>query len=215
MSNELTAREQEVLRLIAAGLSAKEIGSFLQISERTASTYRYSIYAKLGISNSVELLRYAIAHGLTSVENAMQAQVREFHKAFHVPELSQPKLADGLRLELRCKLIEEEALEFRTACVNRDIVEVADALADLLYVTFGAAVECGLDMTPIFDEVHASNMSKLDSHGKPVLRRDGKIMKGPHYRAPDVARIVDEQARESQKILSTKTARAHTHPRKV
>jgi predicted HAD superfamily Cof-like phosphohydrolase len=88
--------------------------------------------------------------------------------------------------ELRCALIEEEAAEFRTAVEENDIVGVADAIADLLYVTYGAALTFGIPIREVFAEVHRSNMTKLDDEGNPVYRDDGKVMKGPNFSAPSL-----------------------------
>jgi predicted HAD superfamily Cof-like phosphohydrolase len=81
---------------------------------------------------------------------------------------------------LRCDLIDEEAREFREALDARDIVEVADAIADLLYVVYGAARTFGIPVREVFAEVHRSNMTKLDLNGEPIVRSDGKVMKGPN-----------------------------------
>lgn len=111
--------------------------------------------------------------------------VREFHETFgHIvadePTLDQTKAVQKLRYDL----IEEELSEFKDALVVGDLVEAADALADLLYVTFGAALVFGIPMDEIFSIVHASNMSKLDENGKPIYRADGKILKGPNFYEP-------------------------------
>lgn len=88
--------------------------------------------------------------------------------------------------ELRYDLIDEELKELRQAIDERNIVEVADALTDLLYVVYGAGHSFGLDLDKCFEEVHSSNMTKLGPDGKPIYREDGKVMKGPGYRAPDL-----------------------------
>lgn len=97
-----------------------------------------------------------------------------------VPSLDVPDVVK----ELRCALIEEEAAEFRTALEEHDIVGLADAIADLLYVTYGAALTFGIPIREVFAEVHRSNMTKLDDEGNPVYRDDGKVMKGPNFSAP-------------------------------
>ena len=97
-----------------------------------------------------------------------------------VPSLDVPDVVK----ELRCALIEEEAVEFRTALEENDIVGLADAIADLLYVTYGAALTFGIPIREVFAEVHRSNMTKLDDEGNPVYRDDGKVMKGPNFSAP-------------------------------
>jgi predicted HAD superfamily Cof-like phosphohydrolase len=88
--------------------------------------------------------------------------------------------------QLRYDLIDEELKELGQAIEERNIVEVADALTDLLYVVYGAGHSFGLDLDKCFEEVHNSNMTKLGPEGKPIYREDGKVMKGPGYRAPDL-----------------------------
>jgi NTP pyrophosphatase (non-canonical NTP hydrolase) len=99
-----------------------------------------------------------------------------------VPTLDVPEAVKALR----CSLIEEEAAEFRAALEGGDIVGVADAIADLLYVVYGAARTFGIPVREVFAEVHRSNMTKLDDNGEPIVRAEGKVMKGPHYSPPDL-----------------------------
>lgn len=101
---------------------------------------------------------------------------------------------------LRLDLIEEELDELTDAVVKGDVVEIADALADILYVTYGAAHTFGIPIDEVFAEVHRSNMTKLGADGKPVLRADGKAMKGPNYEPPQVAKII-LQAIERERLL--------------
>lgn len=97
---------------------------------------------------------------------------------------------DNDTIALRLELIQEELNELREAIGNADIVEVADALTDILYVTYGAGHAFGIDLDKCFQEVQESNMSKLDHNGEPIYREDGKVMKGPNYFSPDLASIV-------------------------
>lgn len=97
---------------------------------------------------------------------------------------------DNDTIILRLELIEEELKELREAIGNADIVEVADALTDILYVTYGAGHAFGIDLDKCFQEVQESNMSKLDHNGDPIYREDGKVMKGPNYFQPDLTSIV-------------------------
>ena len=92
--------------------------------------------------------------------------------------------------KLRISLIEEELNEFKEAIKNRDLKEVADALTDILYVTYGAGHAFGIDLDKCFDEVQRSNMSKLDEHGKPIYNEHGKVMKGPKYFQPDLGKFI-------------------------
>ena len=91
---------------------------------------------------------------------------------------------------LRVSLIEEELAELKEAINNKDIKEVADALTDILYVTYGAGHAFGVDLDKCFDEVQRSNMSKLDENGKPIFNEYGKVLKGPNYFKPDLGRYV-------------------------
>ena len=94
-------------------------------------------------------------------------------------------------VQLRIDLIEEELNELKEAIKNNDIVEVADALTDILYVTYGAGHSFGVDLDKCFDEVQRSNMSKLGEDGNPIYNDSGKVMKGPNYSAPDLKKIIE------------------------
>ena len=94
-------------------------------------------------------------------------------------------------IQLRIDLIEEELNELKEAIKNNDIVEVADALTDILYVTYGAGHSFGVDLDKCFDEVQRSNMSKLGEDGNPIYNESGKVMKGPNYSAPDLKKIIE------------------------
>ncbi len=103
--------------------------------------------------------------------------------------------------KLRVDLIAEELKELKEAIRDKDIVEVADALTDLLYVVYGAGHAFGIDLDACFSEVHRSNMSKLGSDGKPIYREDGKVLKGPAFFDPDLTKIVqgDNNGKETNK----------------
>ena len=92
--------------------------------------------------------------------------------------------------ELRVSLIKEELDELIEAMNKKDLVEVADALTDILYVTYGAGHAFGINLDKCFDEVQNSNMSKLDNDGKPIYNEFGKVMKGPNYFKPDLNKFV-------------------------
>ncbi len=92
---------------------------------------------------------------------------------------------------LRISLIEEELKEFKDALFNKDIKEVADALTDILYVTYGAGHAFGIDLDKCFEEVQNSNMSKLGEDGKPIYNEAGKVMKGPNYFKPDLSKYLN------------------------
>ena len=92
--------------------------------------------------------------------------------------------------KLRIDLIKEELEELTEAMKNKNLLEVADALTDILYVTYGAGHAFGIDLDKCFDEVQNSNMSKLDQNGKPIYNESGKVMKGPSYFKPDLSKFV-------------------------
>ena len=119
-------------------------------------------------------------------------RVEEFMTTFGQNVLKQPTLADNDTKLLRLSLIEEELQELRAALGDKDIVEVADALTDLLYVIYGMGHTYGINLDACFVEVHASNMSKLDSDGNPIYRVDGKVLKGDDYFAPDLRTVIYE-----------------------
>ena len=92
---------------------------------------------------------------------------------------------------LRISLISEELEELKQAIFEKNLTEVADALTDILYVTYGAGHAFGIDLDKCFDEVQNSNMSKLDENGKPIYNESGKVMKGPNYFKPDLSKFVN------------------------
>lgn len=118
--------------------------------------------------------------------------VKEFHETFGHPAPARPTLPDPALFYLRLELIKEELNEIIEAKANDDLVEFADGVADLLYVVYGLGVASGLPVDRLFAEVHASNMSKLGEDGAPIYRADGKILKGPLFRLPDIARVLRE-----------------------
>ena len=93
-------------------------------------------------------------------------------------------------IKLRIKLIKEELEELRIAIDTKNLVEVADALTDILYVAYGAGHAFGINLDKCFDEVQQSNMSKLDDHGNPIYNDSGKVMKGPKYFKPDLSKFI-------------------------
>lgn len=118
--------------------------------------------------------------------------VGDFMEAFGQEVLDQPTWPDFETRMLRLDLIEEEYNELETAVHDKDIVGVADALTDLLYVIYGAGHAFGLDLDDCFNEVHRSNMSKLGEDGRPIYREDGKVLKGPDYFEPNLAELIGE-----------------------
>ena len=117
--------------------------------------------------------------------------LRESHRVQRLTTSDAPTLDVPSRVkELRCALIEEEAAEFRAAVEDGDIVGVADAIADLLYVVYGAALTFGIPVREVFAEVHRSNMTKLGGDGVPLYREDGKVLKGPNFSPPELLPIL-------------------------
>jgi len=120
--------------------------------------------------------------------------VAEFHTVFSIGNASEMTLINEKDYTLRYNLIKEENEEYLEACKNGDIVEIADALGDQLYILFGTILKHGLQhkIEEVYDEIHRSNMSKLDENGKPIFREDGKILKSQNYFKPDIKSILDK-----------------------
>lgn len=122
-------------------------------------------------------------------------KVKEFHDSFGLKDkmLDIPSQIKQSDWELRHSLMEEENTEYLEACINNDIVEIADALGDQLYILYGTILAHGMGdiIVNIFNEIHRSNMSKLDEDGNPIYREDGKIMKGSNYFKPNFKNILD------------------------
>tara|TARA_A100001035_G_C27524740_1_gene382541 strand:+ start:266 stop:649 length:384 start_codon:yes stop_codon:yes gene_type:complete len=117
-------------------------------------------------------------------------KVRDFMKTFGQEVKTSPELPDDETSKLRLELIAEELGELEEAIANKNLVEIADALTDILYVTYGAGHAFGLDLDACFREVQRSNMSKLGEDGKPIYREDGKVLKGPNYSEPDLKKTL-------------------------
>jgi len=117
-------------------------------------------------------------------------KVKEFMKTFGQEIEESPKFPNDKVLKLRIDLIKEELCELEEAIKNKDLIEVADALTDILYVTYGAGHAFGINLDACFDEVQRSNMSKLDLNGKPIYSQQGKVLKGPNYFAPNLSKFI-------------------------
>ena len=113
-----------------------------------------------------------------------------FMKTFGQEVKNQPAFSSEKINNLRYDLIKEELAELKDAMKKKDLLEVADALTDILYVTYGAGHAFGIDLDKCFEEVQNSNMSKLDENGKPIYNDSGKVMKGPNYFKPDLSKFV-------------------------
>ena len=120
--------------------------------------------------------------------------VHEFHRIYDCNVASKPELPSKDERALRISLLKEEYNEYIQGEKNNDIVEIADALADMLYIINGTCVSYGIPIDRIFAEVHASNMSKLDENGQVIRREDGKVLKGPNYFKPRIQEIIENHA---------------------
>ena len=119
--------------------------------------------------------------------------VTQFHNAFGLGVSEQPLASLGeAKNKLRFELMKEENEEYLEAAQNNDLVEVADALGDMLYILCGTIIEHGMQhkIEEVFDEIQRSNMSKLGADGKPIYREDGKVLKGPNYFKPNLSKFI-------------------------
>ena len=138
-------------------------------------------------------------YGLHNPKKHPYNAVKEFHEKFGHP-LNKPFInLDCIDTEiqelitLRYNLIREEFLEFEEAFADNNEIEICDALCDIIYVIYGFAIAMGWDINAMFEEVHRSNMSKLGADGKPVIREDGKILKGENYSPPNLAQFFERK----------------------
>jgi predicted HAD superfamily Cof-like phosphohydrolase len=116
--------------------------------------------------------------------------VKKFMQTFGQEVKDKMEFPNENIVQLRCDLIQEELEELKQAIIDKDLKEVADALTDILYVTYGAGHAFGIDLDKCFDEVQKSNMSKLGVDGKPIYNESGKVMKGPNYFKPDLNKFL-------------------------
>jgi predicted HAD superfamily Cof-like phosphohydrolase len=130
-----------------------------------------------------------------NTQTALYSKIRsveEFHEVFKIGNADQLTLISERDYTLRFNLIKEENEEYLDACKKGDMVEIADALGDQLYILFGTILKHGLQhkIEEVYDEIHRSNMSKLDEKGEPIFREDGKILKSNLYFKPDIGKIL-------------------------
>jgi predicted HAD superfamily Cof-like phosphohydrolase len=120
--------------------------------------------------------------------------VEEFHEVFQIGNAPAPTLISERDYMLRFNLIKEENEEYLDACKKGDMIEIADALGDQLYILFGTILKHGLQhkIEEVYDEIHRSNMSKLDENGQPIFREDGKILKSNNYFKPDITTVLQK-----------------------
>ena len=121
--------------------------------------------------------------------------VAEFHDVFQIGNAAKMTLIEERDYLLRYNLIKEENEEYLQACQDGDLVEIADAIGDQLYILFGTILKHGLQhkIEEVYDEIHRSNMSKLDENGLPIFREDGKILKSTRYFRPEIKSILDRE----------------------
>ena len=117
-------------------------------------------------------------------------KVKQFMQTFGQEVKTKASFSDEKTNQLRLDLISEELEELKNAMESKDLLEVADALTDILYVTYGAGHALGINLDKCFDEVQNSNMSKLGINGKPIYNESGKVMKGPDYYKPDLSKFL-------------------------
>ena len=117
-------------------------------------------------------------------------KVKQFMQTFGQEVKTKASFSDEKTNQLRLDLISEEFEELKNAMEDKDLLEVADALTDILYVTYGAGHAFGINLDKCFDEVQNSNMSKLGADGKPIYNDSGKVMKGPNYYKPDLSKFL-------------------------
>ena len=118
-------------------------------------------------------------------------KVKTFMETFGQEVKTKPSFSTDKINQLRYDLIKEELEELKVAMENKDLLEVADALTDILYVTYGAGHAFGIDLDKCFEEVQSSNMSKLDENRNPIYNESGKVMKGPDYFKPNLSKFID------------------------
>jgi predicted HAD superfamily Cof-like phosphohydrolase len=129
---------------------------------------------------------------MSSIKTSLMP-VAKFHEVFEIGNADTPNLLNSEQFELRHRLMLEENEEYLEACRNENLVEIADALGDQLYILFGTILKHGLQhkIDEVFQEIHRSNMSKLDAEGRPIFREDGKILKSPLYFKPNISKILN------------------------
>ena len=146
------------------------------------------------------VVMFSIASNLLSLKHKIEQMkkqlnhVEKFHDTFGIPNEYTPKatISNDL-IDLRFKLMAEENEEYLEAAKNGDLVEVADALGDMMYILCGTILSHGMKhkIEEVFEEIQRSNMSKLGEDGKPIYREDGKVLKGPNYFKPNIAKIIE------------------------
>jgi predicted HAD superfamily Cof-like phosphohydrolase len=122
--------------------------------------------------------------------SSLEAQVRQFNVTYGKPMSEKPRLPTESEATLMNNLIHEELMELNEAIDNQDLVEIADAIGDILYVTAQQATMLGMPVDSLLREIQRSNMSKLGADGKPIYREDGKVLKGPNFSEPQISKVL-------------------------
>jgi len=170
------------LKLVKIGMPGNAARPMMQ--QERGDSFQHPTFERMQNTDPVLTLREAIGH------------VRDFHNAFGIANAQAPLADIGDRdALLRYKLIREENEEYLDAALRGDLVEVADALGDILYILCGTILKHGLEhkIDEVFREIQRSNMSKLDANGKPIYRDDGKVMKSELYFRPDINGILEKR----------------------
>lgn len=123
--------------------------------------------------------------------NYMKEKVLEFHEVYECAIADKPKLPEQSLRDTRQRILDEEWEEYKRAEKDNDLTEIADALGDMLYIIFGTCIAYGIPIEDVFDEIHNSNMSKLED-GKILKREDGKVLKGKNYFRPNIKKILEK-----------------------
>ena len=171
-----------------------EAGQFADNWERIFNRSAVDDAADVMSGTDPVIENYDVEHFVRTVELIGSTNFElagDFMTAFGQEVLTEPTLPSAHLAKLRLELIREEFEELTVATNAMDIVEIADALTDILYVVYGAGHAFGIDLDECYHEVHRSNMSKLGADGKPIYREDGKILKGPNYFHPNLKDILD------------------------
>lgn len=143
---------------------------------------------------TITVLQYLCQNEFMTLQDAIK-HVEKFHDSFGIPNNAHPTTELTISdIELRHRLMHEENEEYLEAAKNGDLVEVADALGDMLYILCGTILKHGLQykIEEVFEEIQRSNMSKLDENGKPIYREDGKVMKSDLYFKPNISTILEK-----------------------
>jgi predicted HAD superfamily Cof-like phosphohydrolase len=142
--------------------------------------------------NKILLFVLSLSYNRKNCKDYMSqfGKVKKFHEVYKCNIGIETNFPTQDERNLRMELLKEEYNEYLTAESKNDLVEVADALGDMLYIIYGTCISYGIPIDDVFNEIHNSNMSKLDSNGNPIFREDGKVLKGPNYFKPNIAKII-------------------------